>query len=154
MFYLFPNFMKSSFRISTFAMKSLRSIVVVCSKYLTLPQSNLELYLFPVNKTGHNQGHQSWGNEWGEGGEGGGGHLKSNPKKNSPKLLQFTPIMCVPSLLSGIKNLNKLSLAKSKKFTLAVRPVIFVLHLVLATLTLPFVRVYTCSFLTGENDRQ
>ena len=28
--------------------------------------------------------------------------------------------MCVPSLLSGITNLNKLILAKSKKFTLAV----------------------------------
>ena len=46
--------------------------------------------------------------------------FKSNQKKISPKLLQLTPLMCVPSLLSGIKNLNKLILAKSKKFTLAV----------------------------------
>ena len=46
--------------------------------------------------------------------------FKVKPEKNSPKLLQLTPIMCVPSLLSGIKNLNKLILAKSKKFTLAV----------------------------------
>ena len=63
------------------------------------------------NKTGHSQGHQSWGKGWGEvgGGEGGGeeegggegGLLKSNQKKNSPKLLSLTPIMCVPSLLLG-----------------------------------------------------
>ena len=46
--------------------------------------------------------------------------FKVKPEKNSPKLLQLTPIMCVPSLLSGMKNLNKLILAKSKKFTLAV----------------------------------
>ena len=42
--------------------------------------------------------------------------FKSNQKKISPKLLQ----LYVPSLLSGIKKLNKLILAKSKKFTQAV----------------------------------
>ena len=79
------------------------------------------------NKTGHSQGHQNWGKGGGEGGGGGGkgegegeGIKSQTRKKNSPKLLQLTPIMCVPSLLSGIKKLNKLILAKSKKFTLAV----------------------------------
>jgi len=59
-------------------------------------------------------------------GRGGGGHLKSNQKKNSPKLLQLTPIMCVPSLLSGMKNLNKLILASPKSLPWLC-PVMFVL---------------------------
>ena len=46
--------------------------------------------------------------------------FKVKPEKKIPKIASIAPLMCVPSLLSGIKNLNKLILAKSKKFTLAV----------------------------------